>query len=89
MAFFAYSDNYLIAVKFGVIVDVEASRSIRQAKIGLMQKKGALFDHVTGVRQHSRRHVKANRLGTFEIDHKLTSAVVDPLIRSLAIARAG
>jgi hypothetical protein len=27
-AFFAYSDNYLIDVKFGVIVDVEASRSI-------------------------------------------------------------
>src|SRR5664279_2352425 len=25
-AFFAYSDNYLIDVKFGVIVDVEASR---------------------------------------------------------------
>ena len=30
-AFFAYSDNYSIDVKFGVIVDVEASRSIRQA----------------------------------------------------------
>src|SRR4029077_691081 len=29
-AFFAYSDNYLIDVKFGVIVDVEASRAIRQ-----------------------------------------------------------
>src|ERR1035438_7256299 len=28
-AFFAYSDNYLIDVKFGVIVDVEASRAIR------------------------------------------------------------
>ena len=32
-AFFAYSDNYLIDVKFGVIVDVEASRSIRQAEV--------------------------------------------------------
>src|SRR5208282_805424 len=30
-AFFAYSDNYLIDVKFGVIMDVEASRAIRQA----------------------------------------------------------
>src|SRR5437762_2532336 len=30
----AYSDNYLIDVKFGVIVDVEASRSIRQAEVG-------------------------------------------------------
>ena len=33
-AFFAYSDNYLIDVKFGIIVDVEASRSIRQAEVG-------------------------------------------------------
>jgi hypothetical protein len=33
-AFFAYSRNYLINVKFGVIVDVEASRSIRQAEVG-------------------------------------------------------
>ena len=30
-AFFAYADNYLVDVKFGVIVDVEASRAIRQA----------------------------------------------------------
>src|SRR5262245_4121601 len=29
-AFFAYADNYLIDVKFGVIMDVEASRAIRQ-----------------------------------------------------------
>ena len=33
-AFFAYSDNYLIDVKFGVIMDVEASRAIRQAEVG-------------------------------------------------------
>jgi transposase len=32
-AFFAYADNYLIDVKFGVIMDVEASRAIRQAEI--------------------------------------------------------
>src|SRR5512135_476136 len=32
-AFFAYADNYLIDVKFGIIVDVEASRAIRQAEI--------------------------------------------------------
>ena len=30
-AFFAYADNYLIDVKFGMIIDVEASRAIRQA----------------------------------------------------------
>jgi transposase len=33
-AFFAYADNYLIDVKFGVIMDVEASRAIRQAEVG-------------------------------------------------------
>jgi len=33
-AFFAYSDNYLIDTDLGVIVDVEATRSIRQAEVG-------------------------------------------------------
>jgi hypothetical protein len=33
-ALFAYSDNYLIDVKAGVIMDVEASRAIRQAEVG-------------------------------------------------------
>jgi len=33
-AFFAYADNYLIDVKYGVIVDVEATRAIRQAEVG-------------------------------------------------------
>ena len=33
-AFFAYADNYLIDVKFGVIMDVAASRAIRQAEVG-------------------------------------------------------
>jgi transposase len=33
-AFFAYADNYLIDVQYGVIVDVEASRAIRQAEVG-------------------------------------------------------
>jgi hypothetical protein len=32
-AFFAYADNYLIDVQFGVIA-VEASRAIRQAEVG-------------------------------------------------------
>ena len=31
---FAYADNYLIDVKFGIIMDVEASRAIRQAEVG-------------------------------------------------------
>jgi transposase len=33
-AFFAYADNYLIDVQYGVIVDVEASRAVRQAEVG-------------------------------------------------------
>ncbi len=31
-AFFAYADNYPIDLKCGVIMDVEASRAIRQAE---------------------------------------------------------
>jgi transposase len=37
-AFFAYADNYLIDVKFGIIVDVEASRALRQAEVGAAKK---------------------------------------------------
>ena len=33
-AFFSYSDNYLIDTDHGVILDVEATRSIRQAEVG-------------------------------------------------------
>ncbi|MEL6420676.1 MAG: IS1182 family transposase [Pseudomonadota bacterium] len=33
-AFFAYSDNYLIDTDHGVILDVEATRSIRRAEVG-------------------------------------------------------
>ncbi len=33
-AFFAYADNYLIDVQVGIIVDVEASRAVRQAEVG-------------------------------------------------------
>ena len=33
-AFFSYSDNYLIDTDHGVIVDVEVTRSIRQAEVG-------------------------------------------------------
>src|SRR5271170_4177045 len=36
-AFFAYADNYLIDVKFGIIMDVEASRAIRQAEVHASQ----------------------------------------------------
>jgi hypothetical protein len=36
-ACFAYADNYLIEVKFGIIMDVEASRAIGQAEVGAAQ----------------------------------------------------
>lgn len=36
-AFFAYADNYLIDVEHGIIMDVEASRAIRQAEVGAAQ----------------------------------------------------
>ena len=37
-AVFVYGNNYLIDVKFGVIVDVEASGAIRQAEVGAGSK---------------------------------------------------
>ncbi len=47
-AFFAYSDNYLIDTDHGVIVDVEATRSIRQAEVGstktMLDRVEARFD---------------------------------------------
>ena len=52
-AFFAYANNYLIIidVKFGVIVDVEASRAIRQAEF---------FAREGTVPAHRRRAVSSN-----------------------------
>jgi hypothetical protein len=32
-AFFDYAENYLIDVKFGIIMDVKATRTIRQAEV--------------------------------------------------------
>ena len=47
-AFFAYSDNYLIDTDNGVILDVEATRSIRQAEGGstktMLERVEARFD---------------------------------------------
>ena len=37
-AFFAYANNYLIDVKCGIIMDVEASRAIRQAEVGASRR---------------------------------------------------
>jgi hypothetical protein len=38
LAFFAYSDDYLIDTDHAIIMDVDASRSIRQAEVGAMRK---------------------------------------------------
>ena len=47
-AFFSYSDNYLIDTDNGVILDVEATRSIRQAEVGstktMLDRVKAKFD---------------------------------------------
>ena len=47
-AFFSYPDNYLIVRDHGVIVDVEATRSIRQAEVGsartMLERVKARFD---------------------------------------------
>ena len=42
-AFFAYANNYLVDVKFGVIVDVEASRRARRSHA---------TDHLVGAGEH-------------------------------------
>ncbi len=49
-AFFAYSDNYLIDTDHGVILDVEATRSIRQAEVGAMRRMIDLTEQRFGLK---------------------------------------
>src|ERR1700734_3204895 len=49
-AFFAYANNYLIDVKFGIIMDVEASRAIRQAEVGASQAMIARTEALFGIK---------------------------------------
>ena len=49
-AFFAYANNYLIDVKFGIIMDVEASRAIRQAEVGASQTMIARTEALFGIK---------------------------------------
>jgi len=49
-AFFAYADNYLIDVKCGIIMDVEASRAIRQAEVGAAQTMIVRTQECFGIR---------------------------------------
>jgi hypothetical protein len=66
-AFFAYADNYLIDVRFGVIVDVEASRAVRQAEVGAAQ---TMLE-----RTEERLGLKPQRLGLFRIANACSSWV--------------
>ena len=49
-AFFAYADNYLIDVKFGIIMDVEPSRAVRQAEVGASQTMIVRTQECFGIR---------------------------------------
>jgi transposase len=55
-AFFAYADNYLIDVKLGIIMDVEASRAIRQAEVG------AAKTMIERTQDHDRADTRALRI---------------------------
>ena len=52
-AFFAYADNYLIDVKFGIIMDVEASRAIRQAEVGASRTMIERTEATFGIKPNS------------------------------------
>ena len=54
-AFFAYADNYLIDVKFGIIMDVEASRAIRQAEVGASRTMIERTEATFGIKPHGLR----------------------------------
>ena len=49
-AIFAYADNYLIDVKFGIIMDVEASRAIRQAEVEASRRMIARTEQSFGIK---------------------------------------
>jgi len=46
----SYADNYLIDVKFGIIIDVEASRAIRQAEVGAAKTMIAQTEECFGLK---------------------------------------
>jgi transposase len=58
-AFFAYANNYLIDVKFGIIMDVKATRAIRQAEVGAvktMSNRDLWISHIRLSDKTSRLH---------------------------------
>ena len=42
-----------------------------QSRLGALQQKAPLFDHLVGGHLHDKWHRKAECLGRFEIDHQL------------------
>jgi hypothetical protein len=52
-AFFAYAANYLIDTDHGVIVDVEATRAIRQAEVGADQTMIQMAETRFGMKPNS------------------------------------
>lgn len=49
-AFFAYADNYLIDTENGIIMDVEATRAIRQAEVGASRTMIDRTEHRFGIK---------------------------------------
>ena len=49
-AIFAYADNYLIDTRHGIIMDVEASRAIRQAEVGALRTMIERTEQCFGIR---------------------------------------
>jgi hypothetical protein len=60
-AFFAYATNYLIDTVNAVILDVEASRAIRQAEVGASRTMIDRRSNSSGRREHHRYRVRLSR----------------------------
>ena len=71
-AFFAYADNYLIDLQCGVIMDVKASRAIRQAEVGaartMIERTEERFE--SGADAHGAKLVVSGRPSRKERQHR-------------------
>jgi Transposase domain (DUF772) len=62
-AFFAYADNYLVDVRSAIIVDVEASRAVRQAEVGAARTMIGADAELAGRRTEHRAHPGHRQVG--------------------------